>query len=82
MRLVETTTSETYPKVESDAAQQVEFLPVSLKEFLHGILAEDDNVKLASIGQTPMQAARPRMFFFVFFFCKDSFLINIHTLLE
>ena len=44
IKLVETTTSETYPKVESDAEQQVEFLPVSLKEFLHGILAEDDNV--------------------------------------
>ena len=62
IKLVETTTSETYPKVESDAEQQVEFLPVSLKEFLHGILTEDDNVKLASIGQTLMQAARPRLF--------------------
>ena len=55
------TSSEVYPSIETEAEKNVDFLPATLKIFLEGILVGKDNVKLASIGQAIVQAARPRV---------------------
>ena len=52
-----------YPsKDDLTAESAVKFLPESLSEFLRYIFAgKDNNLKIASIGQAIMQAARPRV---------------------
>lgn len=55
-----TTSGMQYPQIEEDAETHVEFLTESLRTFLSDIFAGKSRVKLASIGQSIMQAVRPR----------------------
>ena len=54
-------TYDIYPLIETEAETNANFLPQTLKLFLDGILASKDDVKVASIGQAIIQAARPRV---------------------
>ena len=47
--------------IETEAETNANFLPQTLKLFLEGLLASKDDVKVASIGQAIIQAARPRV---------------------
>ena len=55
------TSNDIYPLIETEAETNANFLPQTLKLFLEGILASKDDVKVASIGQAIIQAARPRV---------------------
>ncbi|KAL9964853.1 hypothetical protein ACROYT_G028551 [Oculina patagonica] len=55
------TSNEVFLSIETEAEENVDFLPATLKTFLEGILVGKDNVKLASIGQAIVQMARPRV---------------------
>lgn len=61
IKLIETS-NEVYPLIEKESETNANFLPYTLKLFLEGILVDRDNVKLASIGQAVIRAARPRGF--------------------
>ena len=54
------TSDTSYPKVDEDLEKHIQFLPFSLQVFLDHLVAGKHRFKLASIGQTVMQAARPR----------------------
>ena len=47
--------------IETEAETNANLLPQTLKLLLEGILASKDDVKVASIGQAIIQAARPRV---------------------
>ncbi|XP_068708169.1 uncharacterized protein [Montipora foliosa] len=55
------TSNDIYPLIETEAETNANFLPQTLKLFLEGLLASKDDVKVASIGQAIIQAARPRV---------------------
>ena len=55
------TSNDIYPLTETEAETNANFLPQTLKLLLEGLLASKDNVKVASIGQAIIQAARPRV---------------------
>ena len=55
-----TTPGTSYPQVDADVEKHLDFLPQSLRLFLTNVLAGKSRIKLASIGQTIMQATRPR----------------------
>lgn len=55
------TSNDIYPLIETEAETNANFLPQTLKLLLEGILASKDDVKVASIGQAIIQAARPRV---------------------
>ena len=50
-----------YPLIETEAERNANFLPQTLKLLLEGIQAGKDHVKVASVGQAIIQAARPRV---------------------
>jgi len=61
IKLVETS-NENYPLIETEVQKHVDFLPLTLKLFLEGILVgKNIAIKLASIGQAIVQSARPRV---------------------
>ena len=60
IKLIETS-NDIYPLIETGAETNTNFLPQTLKLFLEGISAGKDDVKVASIGQAIIQAARPRV---------------------
>ena len=53
------TSNEIYPLIETDPEKNANLLQATLKVCLENILVGKDNVKLASIGQAILQAARP-----------------------
>ena len=55
------TSNDINPLIETEAEMNANFLPQTLKLLLEGILASKDDVKVASIGQAIIQAARPRV---------------------
>jgi len=55
------TSNDKYPLIDNDEKASLNFLPVSLIILLEGILLGKDSLKLASIGQAIIQAARPRV---------------------
>jgi len=56
------TTSGNYPTIDTDAESHVHFLPATLSAFLGVLVSEKNNsLKVASIGQAIVQAARPRV---------------------
>ena len=55
-----TTPGTSYPQVDADVEKHLDFLPQSLRLFLTNVLAGKSRIKLASIGQTIMQATHPR----------------------
>ena len=55
------TSNDIYPLIEAETETNANFLRQTLKLFLEGILASKDNVKVASIRQAIIQAARPRV---------------------
>lgn len=56
------TLGDSYPVIATDAESHVDYLPATLSTFLGVVLTGKDNsVKLASIGQAIVQAARPRV---------------------
>lgn len=60
IKLIESS-NDIYPLIEAEAETNADFLPQTLKLLLEGILASKDDVKVASIGQAIIQAARPRV---------------------
>ena len=54
------TSNDIYPFIETEAERNANFPPQTLKLLLEGLLASKDSVKVASIGQAIIQAARPR----------------------
>ena len=56
------TSSDSYPTITTDAESHVRYLPASLSTFLSLLTSEKNNaLKVASIGQAIVQAARPRV---------------------
>lgn len=56
------TSSDSYPTITTDAESHVRFLPASLSTFLSLLTSKKNNaLKVASIGQAIVQAARPRV---------------------
>ena len=55
------TLNDIYPLIETEAETNANFLPQTLKLLLEGLLASKDGVKVASVGQAIIQAARPRV---------------------
>ncbi|CAH3160575.1 unnamed protein product [Porites lobata] len=55
------TSNDIYPLIETEADTNANFLPQTLKLLVEGILASKDDVKVASIGQAIIQAARPQV---------------------
>ena len=55
------TSNDIYPLIEKGAETNANFLPQTLKLLLKSILAGKDDVKVASIGQVIIQAARHRV---------------------
>lgn len=56
------TSSDSYPTIATDAESHVRYLPASLSTFLSLLTSEKNNaLKVASIGQAIVQAARPRV---------------------
>ena len=56
------TSSGNYPTIDTDAESHVHFLPATLSAFLGVLVSEKNNsLKVASIGQAIVQAARPRV---------------------
>ena len=56
------TSSDSYPTITTDAESHARYLPASLSTFLSVLNSEKNNIlKVASIGQAIVQAARPRV---------------------
>ena len=56
------TSTDNYPTITTDAESHVRYLPASLSTFLSLLTSEKNNaLKVASIGQAIVQAARPRV---------------------
>ena len=56
------TSSDSYPTITTDAESHARYLPASLSTFLSVLNSEKNNtLKVASIGQAIVQAARPRV---------------------